>query len=113
MKETVVSTEQVRLIQFAEKIVSPLVREGVFEDFERALQSLLLDYVDRHIAIYKDKNAVFEERYKQNFESFTVSLHGQATPEQEDEWMDWEITFVFLKKWQSIREQVIKNVAAG
>lgn len=107
-----ISVEQVNLIQSAEKIIAPLVRDGVFEDFERALRALLLDYIERNIIVYKEKNAAFEARHRQSFDSFTGSLKGQATPEQEEEWMDWETVLVFLKKWQSVREQVMKNGVA-
>lgn len=109
MKDVVVSSDQARLIHLAEKIVSPLIHEGMFEDFERAFRALLLDYVDRHIAIYKDKNAEFEARYQQNFDSFTASLKNRATPAQEDEWMDWESAVLFLAKWQFIRGQVVEQ----
>ncbi|MDD2922016.1 MAG: hypothetical protein PHQ36_06990, partial [Anaerolineales bacterium] len=80
--------------------------------FERALRALLLDYVDRQVVEYKNKNAEFEARYKQTFDSFTASLKNSATPEQEDEWMDWEAALVFLRKWQTIRKQVTEDVAA-
>ncbi|OGO74617.1 MAG: hypothetical protein A3K41_16460 [Chloroflexi bacterium RIFOXYD12_FULL_57_15] len=103
---------EAQLIRYAEKIVSPLIREGVFENFERALRALLLDYIDRQIANYKNKNAELEARYKQKFDSFTVSLKNHAAPDQEDAWMDWETALVFLRKWQTIREQVTNNGAA-
>ncbi len=109
MTNVIVSANEARLIQSIEKIVSPLIHEGVFENFERALHALLLDYVDRHISIYADKNAEFETRYKQNFDAFTASLKDRATPEQEDEWMDWESAILFLRKWHTIREQVVEQ----
>lgn len=109
MTNVMVSVNEARLIQSIEKIVSPLIREGVFADFELALHALLLDYIDRHISIYVDKNIEFETRYKQNFDSFTDSLKDRATPEQEDEWMDWESVILFLRKWRTIREQVVEQ----
>ncbi len=106
------NANEAQLIQFAEKIVSPLIREGVFENFELAFRALLVDYVDRQIAIYKSKNDELEARYKQNFDAFTSSLKNRAVPEQEDVWMDWESALAFLRKWQAIRDQVTKNDAA-
>ena len=98
-----------RLINSAEKIVSPLIREGVFDNFERALSALLLDYIDRQIAVYKNRNDEMEARYKQNFDAFSASIRNSATPEQEDVWMDWETALVFLHKWQSVRAQVTED----
>jgi len=112
MTNAVLSTSESQLLRSVEKIVSPLIREGVFDNFEFALRALLLDYVDRQIAGYKNKNAEFESRHNQNFDSFTVSLKNRATPEQEDVWMDWESALVFLRKWQAVREQVTKDVTA-
>ena len=109
MTNPTLSANEAHLVQSVEKIVSPLIREGVFEDFERALRALLLDYIDRQISVYKNKNAEFETRYKQDFDSFTASLKNNATPDQEDIWMDWEAGLVLLRKWQTIRNQVIEN----
>lgn len=89
-----------------EKIVSPLIREGVFDNFERALSALLLDYIDRQIALYREKNDKLEAQYKQNFEAFSASIKNKAAPEQEDVWMDWEAALAFLRKWQAVRAQV-------
>ncbi len=109
MANPTLSANEAQLMQYAEKIVSPLIREGVFENFERALRALLLDYIDRQISSYKNKNAELEARYKQDFDSFTASLTNNAAPEKEDVWMDWEAAVVLLRKWQKIRSQVIEN----
>ena len=97
-KATSSINNEAQLIRYAEKIVSPLIREGVFEDFERALRALLLDYIDRQVAKYKNKNLELEAYYKQNFDSFTASLKNYAVSEQEDAWMDWEAALVLLRK---------------
>ena len=68
--------------------------------------ALLLDYIDRQIAVYKNKTAEFEARHQQSFESYTNSLKNRATPEQEEAWMDWEVALTFLHKWQNIYAQV-------
>jgi len=97
-KATSSINNEAQLIRYAEEIVSPLIREGVFEDFERALRALLLDYIDRQVAKYKNKNLELEAYYKQNFDSFTASLKNHAVSEQEDAWMDWEAALVLLRK---------------
>lgn len=110
MANTVLSTNEAQLVRSARKIVSPLIREGVFDNFERALSALLLDYIDRQIALYKGKNDEWEKQYKQDFDSFSASLKNAAAPGQEDIWMDWETALVFLRKWQVVRAQVIEHV---
>ena len=106
MTQATHSSSEIQLLEYAEQLFAPLVREGVFENFERAFRALLLDYVDRKINGYKTKAAEFESRYKQGFEAFTASLKGRATPDEEEAWMDWETTLTFLNKWQRIRIQV-------
>jgi|GEM_PF-442372 hypothetical protein len=112
MTNAVLSAKEARLVRSAEKIVSPLIREGVFDNFERALSALLLDFIDRQIAVYKTRNDEMEARYKQNFDAFSASIKNTATPEQEDIWMDWESALVFLRKWQAVRAQVTEHGAA-
>ena len=112
MTNATLSAREAQLVRSAEKIVSPLIREGVFDNFERALSALLLDYIDRQIAVYKNKNNELEARYKQNFDTFSSLIKNTATPEQEDVWMDWEAALVFLRKWQTVRAQVVEHGVA-
>ncbi len=113
MTQATHSSTEIQLLEYAEQLFAPLVREGVFENFERAFRALLLDYVDRKINDYKTKAAEFESRYKQGFEAFTASLKGRATPAGEETWMDWEPALTFLNKWQRVRAQVVKVKRGG
>jgi hypothetical protein len=112
MTNLTLSANEAQLVRSVEKLVSPLIREGVFDNFERALSALLLDYIDRQIAVYQEKNDKLEARYKQDFDSFSTSIKNKAAPEQEDVWMDWETVLVFLRKWQAVRAQVIEHGSA-
>lgn len=112
MTNLTLSANEAQLVRSVEKLVSPLIREGVFDNFERALSALLLDYIDRQIAVYAKKNDELKARYKQDFDAFSASIKNKATPEQEDIWMDWEAALVFLRKWQSVRTQVTQYGAA-
>lgn len=113
MSNLIYSPNEVRLMQYAEKLFAPLIREGVFDNVERVFQTLLLDYIDKQITLYKNKNEEFESRHKQSFDAFTTALKNRATPEQEEAWMDWESAITFLRKWQNIRKQVTDNGTAG
>ncbi len=113
MPDVTPSPAEMRLVEYAERLFAPLIREGVFENLERAFRALLLDYVERQIATYKHKVAECESRYQQSFEIFTASLKGRATPDEEEAWMDWEAALTFLSKWQRIRAQVAGDGAAG
>jgi len=112
MSPAVTAPGKAQLIEYAERLFSPLITEGVFRDFEHAFQALLLDYIDEKIASYRDRVSQFESQHQQSFDEFSASLQGRAIPEQEDDWMDWEVAVAFLQKWQRIREQLSSNGAA-
>jgi hypothetical protein len=112
MTNQTLSANEAQLVRSVEKLVAPLIREGVFDNFERALSALLLDYIDRQIALYREKNEKLEAQFKQNFEAFSASIKNKAAPEQEDVWMDWEAALVFLRKWQAVRAQVAQYGSA-
>ena len=107
------SSTEIQLLEYAEQLFAPLVREGVFDSFEQALRTLLLDYVERKIGTYKQKVTEFESRYQQTFGSYSVSLQNRATPDDEETWMDWETALTFLNKWQRVRAQVVKVKKGG
>ena len=113
MPDVTHSLAEIQLVEYAERLFAPLIREGVFENLERAFRALLLDYIERQVATYRNKAAAFESRYQQSFESFTASLKGRAAPDEEEVWMDWEAALTFLNKWQRIRAQVAGDGAAG
>jgi hypothetical protein len=106
-------SSELQLVKYAERLFAPLIREGVFENFERAFRALLLDYIDQQVAIYQEKIAGLELRHQQPFEVFTESLKGRATPNEEEARMDWEAARTFLSKWQRIRTQVVEDDGAA
>lgn len=107
------ASDETRLVEYAERIFAPLVREGVFENFERAFRALLLEYIERQISTYKQRVAEFEARRQETFEAYTDSLKDHASPEDEEAWMDWETARVVLGKWQRIYAQVAGDGSAG
>lgn len=112
MQQTMYSPSTLRLTQCAERLFTPLVRQGVYDTFERALRSILVDYVDQQIAKWTSRVSEFEKKYPQSFEAFSALVKNRATPEQEEVWMDWEAALVFLKKWRQIRAQVVGDDSA-
>jgi len=112
MAQATYPPSELQLLDYAERLFEPLIREGVFENFERAFRALLLDYVERQIAAYREKAGLFEARAQQSFEAFTASLQGRATPDEEEEWLDWEAALIFLRKWQQIHKQIASKGSA-
>jgi len=94
------------VLEYAHRLFAPLVREGLFKSYDELLKSLLLDYIDRQIALHEEQVRAFEAKHGMTFEEYTRNLRGRATIVEEDEWMDWEEALVFLRKWNKIKRQL-------
>ncbi|MBS1250705.1 MAG: hypothetical protein MAG431_02300 [Chloroflexi bacterium] len=55
MTHTTYSPTAIQLTQHAEQLFNPLVQQGLFDNFERALRTVLLKYVDEQILVYKKR----------------------------------------------------------
>lgn len=95
------------ILEQADKLLAPLVQEGVFENYFDLLKTLLLDYIERQIMAYRRRARSFERKHGLSFERYSKHLQGQASLVDEDEWMDWEETLIFLRKWERIKKQVV------
>jgi hypothetical protein len=94
------------ILEYADRLFAPLVREGIFKSYDELLKSLLLDYIDRQIIFYKEQARAFEVKHEMTFEEYTRNLRGRASIAEEDEWMDWEEALVFLRKCNKIKRQI-------
>jgi hypothetical protein len=93
------------ILEYADRIFAPLVREGIFKSYDELLKSLLSDYIDRQIALFEGQARDFEAKHGMTFEEYTHNLKGRASIAEEDEWMDWEEALVFLRKWKKVKRQ--------
>ena len=94
------------ILEYADRLFAPLVREGIFKSYDELLKSLLLDYIDRQIALYEEQARAFEARHGITFEEYTRDLRGKASIAEEDEWMNWEEALIFLRKCNKIKRQI-------
>jgi len=94
------------ILEYADRLFTPLVREGIFRSYGEILKSLLLDYIDRQIALYEGQARAFEAKHGMTFEEYTRNLRGRASIAEEDEWMNWEEALVFLRKCNKIKRQI-------
>jgi hypothetical protein len=100
-----VTQQATPILEYADRLFTPLVQEGIFRSYDELLKSLLLDYIDRQIALYEEQARAFEVKHEMTFEEYTHNLRGRASIAEEDEWMDWEEALVFLRKWKKIKRQ--------
>ena len=63
------------------------------------------DLAQRKIKSYQNRVRKFEKKY-QSWEKFTKEIEGRATPQQEDEWMEWEGARNMLKTWRELAKEL-------
>jgi hypothetical protein len=88
-----------------EALSRPFIQAGLYESEEDFLRDLMKDLVQRKIKSYDSKVRKYQRRY-QNWEKFTREIKGKATPEQEDEWLEWEAARNMLKAWQKLAKEL-------
>ena len=91
----------------AERLFQPLIKENLFKDYEELLKHLMLNYINQQIKIYQKQINNLEKKYQLSFEKFTGSIEGNASWQNEDEWMEWEDAVLFLNKWERIKDEVL------
>ncbi len=90
-------------------ITEPLVRAGFYPSSEQALKHIVLDYIDRRIAWVQTQVRRLEKKHGQSFALYSQSLIGQATPADEDEWMEWESLLDMLENWRQVKAEVQRS----
>src|SRR3970040_263032 len=94
-----------RNLTILEAVSRPFVRAGLYDSEEEFLADLVRDLAQRKIKSYKNKVRKFEKKH-QGWEKFTQELQGKATPQREDEWMEWEAARNMLKAWEELRKEL-------
>lgn len=81
-------------------VASTLVAKDKFASVEEALRELALAAVKSKAVYYRRRIRRLENKYNANFEAFTASLRGRATPAEEDDWLAWQSARRMLADWQ-------------
>jgi len=99
----------------AEKIVSDLVKpfglSGAYKNEAVALKDIIVTHIDRKIEIYNKAIRALAEKYGKDFEIFTKDYKNKATPELEDDWMEWKGAIEMRKAWDEALKEVMENAA--
>ena len=54
----------------------------------------------------------FQKKYGRDFDTFSKDLANKATPELEDDWMQWNGVIEMKKAWNEALREVIDSEAA-
>jgi lipopolysaccharide biosynthesis regulator YciM len=88
-----------------ETLSRPFIQAGLYESEEDFLRDLVKDMAQRKIKAYQSTVRKYEKRY-QSWQKFTEEIKGKATPEQEDEWMEWEAARNILEAWRELVKEL-------
>lgn len=88
-----------------EHLAKPFVESGIYESTAAFVSDLLKDVASRKIKAYEGKIRRFQAKYG-SFEQFTQKICGEATPYQEDKWLEWEAAINMLEAWKSVTSEL-------
>jgi hypothetical protein len=83
-------------------IASSLVAQEKYASKEDALRALAQDAVRAKIAHYRRRSQRLQRKYALDFAGFTRKLAGRATPQEEDDWVNWRSAQAMLEEWQAV-----------
>jgi lipopolysaccharide biosynthesis regulator YciM len=90
-----------KYLTILEYLARPFIQPGLYESEEAFLRDLVKDMTQRKIKAHESTIRKYQRRYH-NWEKFTEEIKGKATPEQEDEWMEWEAARSMLEAWKEL-----------
>jgi hypothetical protein len=90
------------------KVAASLVAAKRFSTTEEALWDMALSTVRGKVAYYRRRIRKMENRHGMDFDKFTTSLKGKATPVlQEDDWLAWKSARFMLTDWQKTYQDLL------
>lgn len=99
---TQISATQISATVVLDTIAGALVSQERFSTKEEALCALARSAIHAKVSRYRRRILRFQRKYGQDFESFSSSLRERATPEQEDDWLDWKSARAMLEEWHAV-----------
>jgi len=99
----------------AEKIISdlvrPLVLSGAYKDETVALKDIVVTHIERKMETYNKIIQTLQRKYRKDFNTFTKDIENKATPELEDDWMEWKGAIEMKKAWNEALKEVMEGEA--
>jgi len=89
-------------------LVKPLVLSGTYKDEDVALKDIIVTHIERKLEAYNKIIQVLQKKYGMDFETFTKDIKNKATPELEDEWMEWRGAIEMKTAWDEALKEVME-----
>jgi len=82
------------------------MQAGLYKNSSVTFKYIVMDYLDHQIHQAQTEIQSYEHKYQQSFVKWSESISGQATINEEDDWMKWEAARDMLSGWQQIRTDI-------
>lgn len=86
-----------------------LVVKQRYASIEEALWEFALSAMRSRIVYYRRRIRKLERKYTTDLDTFTTSLHGRATPIEEDDWLAWRSAQSMLTDWQQAYRDLLND----
>jgi hypothetical protein len=90
-------------------LIKPLVLTGMYKNEDVALKDIIITHIKKKIEAYKKTIRFFERKYKKDIDAFTKDIRNKATPELEDDWMEWKGAIEMEKEWSVALREVVES----
>lgn len=94
-----------KYLECLDEVARPLIRSGAYASEEDFLRDFVKDFAQRKVEENRQVVLGFEKQYI-SWEKFTDALLDVATPEQEDEWWEWEAARDRQVSWQELLDEL-------
>ncbi len=84
-----------------EHIARPLVEAGIYKSQEAFVRDIVKGIARDRIKTYESAVRKYKAKYG-TLERFGAKVRGNASPKQEDDWMEWEAAEDMLKAWKKV-----------
>ncbi len=90
-------------------LIKPLVISGVYKDETVALKDIVVTQIENKIKTYDRVIKTLQKKHRKDFNAFSKALKNKATPELEDDWMEWNGAIEMKKAWNEALKEVIES----
>jgi len=90
-------------------VAGSLVAKQKYASIEEALWEITLSAVRNKTAYYRRRIRKLERKYAMDFDTFTEELKGRATPDEEDDWLEWRSALSMLDDWQQAYRDLLND----
>ncbi len=89
------------------QVATSLVARQRYPSVEKAIWEIALSSIRSKTVYYRKRIRKLENRYGTDYDKFTARLKNQATPSEEDDWLEWRSARSMLADWQKTYQDMI------